>query len=346
LRSAYGESGNEPLFGQRFTPLTASQNINGLPGLVVNGTVGHSDLRPERQREVEGGADGSLLDGRVNFEATVYQKLISDLLLTRNLAPSSGFLTEAFNGGKLRTRGVELALGIVPLQTATANWLFRTTFAKNRGIITELPVPAFETGGFGTALGAFKIEQGKSATQIVGVDTTAAGEDVVRALADANPDFRMSFSNDITWKRFGLRGLVEWQKGSGIVNLTKLLYDFAALTADYDRPIPGSTETVGERRLAGFGRVLKPNYLEDGSYVKLRELAVSYDLPSALLARTWGGLSSARISFGGRNLLRWTEYSGLDPEVSNFGNQPIARNIDVAPYPPSRQFIFSLDLSF
>jgi hypothetical protein len=277
---------------------------------------------------------------------TVYQKLISDLLLTRNLPQSSGFATEAFNGGQLRTRGIELALGLVPVQNASINWLFRTTFAKNRGIITKLPVPAFETGGFGTALGAFKIEEGKSATQIVGVDTTAAGGDTVRALSDANPDFRMSFSNDITWRRLSLRGLVEWQKGSGIVNLTRLLYDFGSVSNDYDAPITGSDQTVGERRLAGFGRVLKPNYLEDGSYVKLREVALSYDLPNQWLGRVWGGLTSARLTVAGRNLLRWANYSGLDPEVSNFGNQAIVRNIDVAPYPPSRQFLFSFDVSF
>jgi TonB-linked SusC/RagA family outer membrane protein len=346
LRAAYGESGNEPLFGQRFTPLTATQNINGLPGLIVAGTTGSRDLKPERQREVEVGADGAVWNRRANFEATWYQKVISDLLLTRNLPPSSGFAQEIFNGGELRTRGVELTLGVVPVQTAAMNWIFRTTFSHNTSEITELPVPTFATGGFGISLGSFQIEKGKSATQIIGVDTTAAGKDTVRTLSDANPDFRMSFSNDVTWKRFGLHGLVEWQEGSGVINLTKLLYDFGQVTEDYATPIAGATQTVGERRLAGFGRVLKPNYLEDGSFVKVRELTVYYDVPNDMLAGIWGGISSARISLGGRNLVKWWDYSGMDPEVSNFGNQAIARNIDVAPYPPSRQFFISFDLIF
>ena len=58
------------------------------------------------------------------------------------------------------------------------------------------------------------------------------------------------------------------------------------------------------------------------------------------------GMRTARISLSGRNLLRFTPYKGLDPEVSNFGNQAIARNIDVAPFPPSRSFFFSIDLGF
>jgi TonB-dependent starch-binding outer membrane protein SusC len=252
---------------------------------------------------------------------------------------------EIFNGGKLRTRGVELAAGIAPIQGANVNWLFRTTFSANRSKIQELPVPPFETGGFGVALGAFRVENDQSATQIVGNDTLANGESVVRKLGDANPDFRMAFNNDFSWRQFGFRFLVEWQEGSEVVNLTKLLYDFGQVTKDYGNPIPGSDQTVGERRLAGFG-VRTANYLEDASYVKLREVALSYDIPRDLVTGLWSGARSARISLSGRNLFMRTPYSGLDPEVSNFGNQAIARNIDVAPYPPSRQFFFTIDFGF
>ncbi len=345
LRAAYGESGNEPIYGQRFTPLTANINIGGLPGLVVGGTTGSKDLKPERQLEVEGGVDGSLWDGRASVEASVYRKTISDLLLTRELAPSSGFNQEIFNGGEMQTKGVELAVGLVPIQTASLNWVFRTTYSTNSSEITELPVPAFNTGGFGTALGVFRVEKGQSTTQIVGTDTTNTGEVLVRKIGDANPDFRMSFSSDVTWRRFAARALMEWQQGGHILNLTKLLSDFGQVTEDYADKISGLTQTVGERRLAGFGKEAS-TYMEDGSYVKVREISVSYDVPSALTSGIWGGIRSAKISVSGRNLLRWTNYTGLDPEVSNFGNQAIARNIDVAPYPPSRAFFLSLDIAF
>lgn len=344
LRAAYGESGNEPLFGQRYTALTATNNIGGVPGLVVQGNVGASDLRYERQREVEAGADGAFFNRRAIFEATVYQKLISDLLLTRNLPQSSGFATEVFNGGKLRTRGVEVALGLIPVQSASTNWLFRTTFSRNRGIITQLPVPSFATGGFGAGLGSFQIEEGKSATQIVGTDTLPGVS--LRVVGDANPDFRMSFTNDVTWRRLGARALVEWQQGSEVINLTKLLYDFGQVSKDFATPIAGSTETVGARRLAAWGRGVAANYVEDASYVKLREVSLFYDIGRGLLANVWGGVKSARLSLAGRNLFVSTPYTGLDPEVSNFGNQAIVRNIDVAPYPPSRQFLVSLDIVF
>ncbi|MGQ0640270.1 MAG: SusC/RagA family TonB-linked outer membrane protein [Gemmatimonadaceae bacterium] len=345
LRAAYGESGNEPLYGQRFTPLVATINIGGLPGLVVGGVTGSKDLKPERQREVEGGIDATVWAGRASLEASVYRKTINDLLLTRELATSTGFNQEIFNGGELQTNGVELAVGLVPVQNAALNWVFRTTYSSNSSEITQLPVPSFQTGGFGTSLGVFQIETGKSPTQIVGLDTTNTGEVVTRQIGEANPDFRMSFSNEVTWRSFSARALVEWQKGGDIINLTKLLYDFGQVTKDYADPISGSTETVGERRLAGFGRHAA-TYVEDGSYVKMREISVSYDVPRSLTNGIWGGIRSARVSLSGRNLLRWTDYTGLDPEVSNFGNQAVARNIDVAPYPPSRAYFLSFDIIF
>lgn len=345
FRAAYGQSGNEPKFGQKFTPLTATQNVGGLPGIVVLGTVGADDLKPERQREVEVGFDASLFDARAGIEFSFFQKNISDLLVERRLAPSSGFMTEVFNGGKMRTRGVELAAGIVPVQSQDLYWLFRTTFSLNRSKITDLPVPAFIAGGFGTSIGAFRIEEGASATQIVGNDTLPNGSIVVRKIGDANPDFRMSFTNDITYKNWNLHFLLDWQQGSDILNLTKLLYDFGQVSEDYADPIPGESQTVGEKRLAGFAKTAS-NYVEDASFLKLREITLSFDLPTTFVQGLWRGARYARLSVSARNLFTVTSYTGHDPEVSNFGNQPVARNIDVAPYPPSRSFWFSIDLGF
>jgi hypothetical protein len=86
--------------------------------------------------------------------------------------------------------------------------------------------------------------------------------------------------------------------------------------------------------------------VQDGSYLKLRELSLTYDLPESVVGHLFGGVRYARLNVSGRNLIRITPYKGSDPEVSNFGNQAIARNIDVAPFPPSRSFFFSIDLGF
>jgi hypothetical protein len=311
-------------------------------------TTGAIDLRPERQREIEAGIDASLWNGRTGVEFTVYRRSISDLLLSRSLPPSSGFAAEFFNGGKMKVLGLEVGLGLIPIQTTNAAWLFRTTFSTNRSEITSLPVPSFIPAGgagFGTSIGTFRIDSGASATQIVGNDTLPNGSIVVRKVGEANPKFRMSFTNDFTYKSWNLHALFDWQNGGNILNLTRLLHDFGQVTVDYADPIPGETQTVGQKRLAGFQKTAA-NYVESASFFKLREITLSYELPQSVVRGLWRGARFARFSISGRNLFTSTPYTGLDPEVSNFGNRAVGRNIDVAPFPPSRSFFFSIDLGF
>lgn len=359
LRAAYGESGNLPLFGQKFTPLSATNNIGGLGGLVLPlgpqpAVAGDPNITPERMREIEGGFDATLFGGYATLELTAYQQNITDLLLQRTVAPSTGFATQFFNGGELQSRGIEVALAATPVRGSSFSWFTRTTFSTNESEIVDLPVPSFRTGGFGTALGAFQIEEGKSATQIV-ANVLEDGKVVVRQVGDANPDFKVGFSNDLTFGRFQLYGLLDWQQGGEVINLTKLLFDFGQNTVDFaDDPQfvesigpkkINRTLTRGERRLAGFGMETRP-YIEDASFVKVREISLTYDVPLGMVSRTGLNVSNAQVVVSGRNLLTFTGYTGLDPEVSNFGNQQIARNIDVAPFPPSRSLWLSVNLGF
>ncbi|MFB3112018.1 MAG: TonB-dependent receptor domain-containing protein, partial [Gemmatimonadales bacterium] len=323
-------------FGQKFTPLTATQNIEGIPGLIVQGTVGSRDLKPERQKEIEGGFDATMASGRASLEFTLFQKSVSDLIITRTLAASSGFANEVFNGGKLRTRGAEVALGIVPIDNANINWFFRTTFALTRSVITELSVPAFipANAGFGVGLGTFRIEEGKSVTQLVGNLADGSG---VGQIGDANPDFKMGFTNDVQIGNFSLYVHANWQKGGDLVNLTELLFDAGGNSEDF--------EDAGSNRISNFGGDTKL-YVQDGSFLKIREVTLAWQLPRNLTESLWGAIQDARLSLSGRNLNNISGYRGLDSEVSNFGNQSVGRNIDVAPFPPSRSFWFSIDLSF
>jgi TonB-linked SusC/RagA family outer membrane protein len=354
LRAAYGESGNPPLYGQKFTPLNSTGNIGGLPGLTVVGTTGADDLRIERQREIETGFDATMFGARASLEVTYYKKFVSDLLLSRARAQSTGFTTEFFNGGKLETQGIEVALAATPVQ-GSLSWTTRATFFHDNSEVTELPVPSFRTGGFGTALGAFQIEEGESATQIV-ADISEGDSSFVAPVGDANPDFKLAWINDLDVGGFNLYFLWDWQKGGNLINLTKLLYDFGGNTVDYDSdpqfvenigPVEiMDTLTLGERRVTGFGVETRP-YIEDAGYLKLREASLSYTLPESWTQGLWGtSVDRIRLTLSGRNLLTFTDYTGLDPEVSNFGNQPIARNIDVAPFPPSRSYWLSVDVNF
>jgi len=88
-------------------------------------------------------------------------------------------------------------------------------------------------------------------------------------------------------------------------------------------------------------------YVENAGFVKLREITVGYEIPERLIRTMFRGRAeSLRLELSGRNLKTWTKYTGMDPEVSNFGNQPLGRFQDVTPYPPSRLFFFSVISSF
>ena len=329
LRAAYGQTGNRPIFGTKYRSDTTA-TIDGNFARLIPVQAGDPDIKPERQKEYEAGIDAALGNGRVDLSLTVYQRNISDLILVQTISPSLGQQFRAFSSNStLRNQGVEASFGIQPVRTRDASWLFRTTFSLNRSKITELSVPTFQTGGFGTSLGTFQIEEGKSATQIAG------REGVV---GDAYPDFQMSFTNDIDWRGFSLGFLFDWKQGGDIINLTEFLYDAGQNSKDF-------VEAGAQRQVEFASRT--GVYVQDGSYLKLREVNLGYTLPDRITSSLFGSsIRSARLSLSGRNLLRFTGYRGLDPEVSNFGNQAIVRNVDVAPFPPNRSYFLSVDLGF
>ena len=336
-RVAYGETGNKATYGFKFTPLDTTQNVDGNGGVIGRREYGDGNLRPERQREIEVGVDAIGLDGRGVVELTVYQRSIDDLILERNVAPSTGYEIERLNAGALRNRGIELMLQVTPVRRDDLLWLSRTIFSLNRSRMTRLDVPAYNVGGFGTSVGVFRIEENASATQIIGNYIMENGEVGQKVLGDAEPTFRMSFVNNVTYRDFELSTLLDWQQGSDVINLTRLLYDGAQNSADY--------VDAGAERISRWASGETAVYVEDATFLKVREIALSYNLPSSILDHA-GFMERGTVSLSGRNLLTLTSYSGMDPEVSNFGNQTIARNIDVAPFPVSRSFWLSLEAGF
>ncbi|NUS47325.1 MAG: SusC/RagA family TonB-linked outer membrane protein [Gemmatimonadaceae bacterium] len=349
LRFAVGQSGNQPRYGQKFTELSASNLGGAVPTAQINGPAAAPDLRPERQLEIETGFDATMLRDRLNLEATVYEKSISDLLQQRTLAPGTGFTQLTFNGGSLRTRGVELAANAVLIEGRDFNWRFRAAVSGSRCTITALDVPAYGSTAFlnGNTFGRIFTEVGKSCTQITGNDTTADGKKVGNMpLGDANPDYNWSWSHDVGYKRFHLTGMLDGQKGGQIMNLTQILYDLTGISPDQITPLkPG--ELTGNQRAATFGRTAR-TYIQDISFVKLRELSLSYDVPAALLKSMFSQSSAARLSVSGRNLMTWTKYRSTgDPEVNQV-SRSAAGGVpwDLWSYPPSRTYWLSVDLSF
>jgi TonB-dependent starch-binding outer membrane protein SusC len=342
LRLAYGKAGNRVPVDYKYTYLNTVLE-DGVKGLLQNSQIGLSSIKPEQTTEIEGGFDATFFGGRAGLEFTQYKKKTTGLVLTAGLATSKGYSLQVINGGSLQNVGTEVGLNLVPIQNGTFTWTSNTTFSLNRNKVTSLPVPPFTPGGIGFSerFGTYKIQQGYSATQMVVYNGfNADGSRHEDHVGDQAPDFQMGFSNDFTLGKLTLSGLLDWRKGGYVANLTNNYFD-ANLTGSNLKDA-----AAGAQRLKDFGKGL-PVYVEHGSFAKLRELTLSYDLGESMAHSLLGkSAKDLRLELTGHNLITWTNYTGYDPEVSNFSNGAIGRTQDVTPYPPSRQFFLSLNATF
>ncbi|HKW47953.1 MAG TPA: SusC/RagA family TonB-linked outer membrane protein [Gemmatimonadaceae bacterium] len=378
FRASYGQSGNRPNYAVRDVTISSGGVIGGTGSLVAAGTLGNPDIQPEVMNEFEYGADAALFHGRVALEVTRYQRVIKDLLVNFPLPPSSGLTQKTINGGQMSTLGVESGVTFAIINRPNVEWTFRTTYQTNAQSIDKLAVPAFAApgGSFGSSYGRNRIAAGVRPTYIWGnlryscINKTDANGNLVvgtgsdnkpcrqlapnevvagstvrdSIIADANPRGQASFLNSFRWKRFSATALLDWRIAGYTSDMTKNLWDEGGNAHDFDKASPIAGMVLGDYRYSSFANGNISTYIDPGSFVKLREVNISYDMPEryASIARA----QSVRLSFEARNLFMWTNYWSFDPEFNNFGNQNFNRFIDLAPYPSNRQFYLSIDLGY
>ncbi len=346
LRVAYGEAGNFAAFGSLFTSFNSTL-IDGVNGISLTGILGNPNISPERQKELEFGFDVGILNNKVGLEFTYYIKTVDDLILNAATAPSSGFFQEVINAGSLQNNGIEVAVNYAPVESEDFSWNGNVTFWKATSEITRLDVPTFNIGAFGATLGTFRIEEGRSATQIGGIGPNADANGF-QVFGDAEPDFQMTLNNNISYKDFEMSFLFHWKNGGDNVNLTTLLTDLNGTTHDYDDLTldPSGALPNGDYRLSQLGTSAEV-FVEDASYLRLRQLGFYYSMPSELMEQWFGGLiSNVRLGFTGTNLINIFSYNSYDPEVSNFGSNGISTGVEVTPFPSSKRYMFNLSVDF
>jgi TonB-linked SusC/RagA family outer membrane protein len=343
LRAAYGQSGNFGQFGAIYTPLTPIIGSNGT-GSIVGTTAGNSTLGPERQSEIEAGFDLGLFNGLLGLEFTYYIKTVEDLILRVNQPASSGFALAWQNAADLRNNGIEIALDATPVRSRAITWTSRTAFWLNRAEITRLDVPAFNTGGFGATLGTYRIEEGQSPTQLVGILTNDDGSvNPAFVFGNAEPDFQMTFLNNVRFGDFEFNALFHWKEGGDNINLSTLLSDIFGTSPDYDKITvdPAGAVANGAYRLSQLG-VSAGAWIEDASYFRVREVGLYYNLPS----RMFNDRARVRVGLSARNPVNVFDYNSYDPEVSNFGTNAISSNVEVTPFPTAKSYYFTVGATF
>jgi TonB-dependent starch-binding outer membrane protein SusC len=157
------------------------------------------------------------------------------------------------------------------------------------------------------------------------------------------------------FKNFNLSALLEWRKGGDVSNMTQTLFDEGFNSKDYDLPSPNPAynpngvpkTSLGQYRYDRWNQGRQANvYIQDGSYVKLREVTVGYQVPASFVARYLSRASDVNVNLSARNLKMWSDYWGVDPEVNNFGNANVARQVDLAPFPATKSMFLGVSVVF
>ena len=178
-------------------------------------------------------------------------------------------------------------------------------------------------------------------------------------IGDPTPDFIYGFNNTFSYKNFDLNVFIQGSQGGEIFNLTRVQLmngDANAITDVLDSWTLENPESNVPRVGSNSSRELSTRFIEDGSYIRLKNISLGYTLPTKLIEKV--GLSNARLSFSAQNLLTFTNYSGLDPEVNYFGgggesnnpsnprNPNTTNGFDYGNYPTIRSYTFSVNLKF
>jgi len=362
LRAAYGESGQQPDAFAALRTFQARANPTG-EASVTPQAVGNPDLGPERGKEIEAGFDLDMFHGRIDVDFSYYNQKTTDAILSRNVAPSTGFSSTQFvNVGQVSNSGFEVGVNGLAIDTRNFAWELGFSFNTNNNNIDSLGIDGWLDVGWttrhqeGYPVGSyFAAEVVSAELDANGVAINALCSDGEGGTVDCNesppwvyqghpsPDFEGSVNTTVTlMDRIRVRGLVDfmvgqskyvtdrWNRCAWIQNCEINVYP--------ERFDPRDVFAAQNGGANEFGFTIK-----DASFARLREISVEYSLPDA-----WASALRARsgsIAIGGRNLGTWTNYPDLDPETVNIAGS-VREPEDQSVLPPLRQFSFTVRLSY
>jgi len=375
LRAALGSAGQNPGYlaaEQTYSPVAVVAAGQDFPGFTVGG-AGNPNLKPEKSTEAEAGFDLGLLRDRVYLEYSHYNKITKDALVNVNLAPSLGSSPSRFqNLGRVRNYGDEVQARIAVLDRrdvkldVAANGSWNTNNLDDLGVdALGKPIPpvffnsstqVFQTG---YPLGAYFVKPIVSYTDknndgLIGCPAGAGSADCEVTLGDSAgfrgtpfPKVELSFSPQLSLGSLvRLSATIDRRSGQKLFNNTAYFRDVSIGNgAAAQAP---SAANLRAQAAATAGRFSGSNFtydgfIEDASFTKLREVAVTLSLPRRFAARA--GAGSAEVTFAGRNLKTWTNYTGVDPELNSSAQAQFSTS-DFLTLPQVRYFTARLALSF
>lgn len=381
VRLGTGSSAGWPSpYGTRnILPQTARAFVNAAGNAISTQTIdnflGNPNLLPELHQEFEFGLEGRVINNKLNFDLSLYEKNTKNLITNAPLDPSTGFTGTLINIGNVRNRGIELSLNGAPVVSGDFRWDVIFNWAAYRSVVTELTEDLDEIAYAGfTDLGNFAIP-GRPFGMIKGIGIARddngnkivtgtgqyLGSSELMELGDPNPKWTSAIINTLSYKGFSLSFMFEYRYGGAVYSTMVATMLARGLTADVDfersltMVLPGVKQdgTPNDIQVTGSNYFFD-NYfftdeapIFDGSTIRLREASLAYELPKSLINST--PFKRASIQLSGTNLW-FNAYNTpkdvrFDPDVLSLGVGN-GLGFDYLTGPSSRRYGATLNLTF
>ncbi len=377
LRAGWGQTGNQSGIGdyaylQRYNinrvDWTKPGQEHALPTISA-ANLRTKDLKWETTTQTNVGIDASFWGGRLMVNMDYYYKKTKDMLMYVTLPASGAAIANSIqrNEGEMTNQGFELGISSRNFE-GVFGWNTDFNISFNRNKLTKLALqkvyidaptsdftksevvrnePGRPLGGFyGYISDGVDPETGELMYRDISKDGRLSTSDRTY-IGDPNPDFVFGMTNSFSYKGFNLSVFLQGSYGNDIYNASRIetegMYDGKnQSTRVLNRwRIPGQITDVPK---AGFDIKNSSYFVEDGSFLRVKDVTLSYNFSGKML-RSWG-ITRLQPYFTATNLLTWTGYSGMDPEVNQWGNSGSVQGIDWGTYPHSRTYTFGINVEF
>lgn len=382
IRASWGKVGNSQIPAFAYLGLIDVTGSYVIGDQVVPGytpiTLDNPSLKWETTNQTDIGLDASFLNSRLTIAADYYAKKTVGLLLDSRVPYSSGYAKVLRNLGDLQNKGFEFELSSRNF-VQDFKWNTTLTFGLNRNKVLNIDGGTYYDGNIdgrgnstiakeGLALGTFwgyvakgvNPETGDMIYQMADPDAGLQTSDMA-VIGNATPKFSYGMTNDFSYKNFNLSFFLQGVQGNDILNATRIytegmweprnqsaevLNRWSPTNKNSTMPRPDLNTTEDN-----YNTKISSRFVEKGSYLRLKSLTLGYTIPKQVLEK-WK-INKLRFYVTGENLLTFTKYSGLDPEVSMYSatNQEVVSSnmspgIDFGTSPQARTFIVGLNLTF
>jgi TonB-linked SusC/RagA family outer membrane protein len=384
LRASWAQVGKDAPAYQTATYLFDPQlTIGG--GFRNNWTRGNDQLKPETTTSFEVGTDLKLFKNKLGIEFTYYKNNSKDQILQPRVSNATGYILSYVNTGEIENKGIEVSINTSPIKKQDFRWDLVLNFSHNKGIVKSLPASlpilyvtdvqvgngkaaSFGNGNFMGISGSTwqrDLDGNLLLDWKTGYPLTST--DATKPIGNREPSFIGGLNNTFTYKNWELSFLFDFRKGGDILNGTEYLLAYNGLSKVSENrgdkisftgmalnPDTKAYELVTKEVIAtedyyrDIYALNTPNFVETVNWLRLRSLSLTYSLPSEFLKRS-KIFKAASITATGTNLWLWTNYSGMDPEVSAAGAGVIGSGsvgVDYAGVPATAGVTFGLNLKF